>query len=359
MIKLKKSKLLHEDTMQIITRVKLIFLILIFLLMDQNLYSQNVSKTGTTAASFLEIGVGATANSMGGAFVGLANDASALYWNVGGITNLSRYEVILAHTEWIAETKFDYAGLIIPLGEFGNLGFSFTSLSMEDMKVTTVEQPDGTGENFSASDISVALSFARQFTDRFSIGITAKYIKQSIWHMSASAFAIDAGTLFRTDLLGGMTIGAVMTNFGTPMRLDGRDTRYFISVDPTKQGSNDQIPTNVEMDSWDLPLYFQIGVSTKAFQYEDYKLTLSADALVPNNDYQSLNVGAEFTFMELFSIRGGYNSLFLTDSEGGLSFGAGVNSHMLLSAALVRFDYAFRDFGRLKNVHTFSVGIKF
>jgi hypothetical protein len=42
-------------------------------------FPQNVSKTGTTAASFLEISVGAPAIGMGGAFVSLANDATALY----------------------------------------------------------------------------------------------------------------------------------------------------------------------------------------------------------------------------------------------------------------------------------------
>lgn len=358
---MKKSivfKSFQNDNTSNVTYAKTLLLILIFLLVNQT-FSQNVSKTGTTAAAFLEIGVGANANAMGGAFVGLANDASALYWNVGGIANLEQYEAILAHTDWIADTKFDYAGLVIPLGEFGSFGLSFTSLSMEDMKVRTVEQPNGTGENFSASDIAIALSFARKFTDRFSIGISAKYIKQTIWHMSSSAFAIDAGTVFKTDLLGGMTIGAVMSNFGTAMRLDGRDTRNFIRVDETKQGSNERIPTNIELDSWDLPLYFQIGVSTAAFQYDSYKLTVSADAIVPNNNYQSLNVGSEFSFMDFFSLRGGYNALFLKDTEGGLSFGASVNSKMLLSMAMVNFDYAFRDFGKLKNVHSFSVGIKF
>jgi hypothetical protein len=343
----------------IILRAKTFFLVLLFFLLNLNIFSQNVSKTGTTAASFLEIGVGGAANGMGGAFVGLANDASALYWNVGGIANLAQYEVILVHTNWIADTKYDYAGLIIPLGDFGNLGFSFTSLSMDDMKVRTVEQPEGTGENFSAGDIAVGISYARHLTDRFSVGITAKYIKQTIWHMNSSAFAIDAGTVFKTDLLGGLTIGAVMSNFGTPMRLEGRDSRYFIRIDETKQGSNERIPVNIELDSWELPLYFQIGVSTQAFDYDDYKLTISTDALVPNNDYQSLNVGAEFSFMDYFLIRGGYNSLFLKDAEGGLSFGAGVNSKMLLSTASVNFDYAYRDFGRLQNIHAFSIGIKF
>lgn len=342
-----------------ITQTKIFLIILTFLSVNQLLYSQNVSKTGTTAAAFLEIGAGAAANSMGGAFVGLANDASALYWNVGGLAALSQYEVILVHTFWIAETKFDYAGLVIPLGEVGNAGLSFTSLTMDDMKVRTVEQPDGTGENFSASDIALGLSFSRMFTDRFSIGITVKYIQQSIWHMSSSAFAIDAGTVFRTDFLGGLTIGAVISNFGTSMRLDGRDTRNFIRIDDSKQGSNERIPTNIELDSWDLPLYFQIGVSTQAFQYDSYKLIVNADAIVPNNDYQSMNAGAEFSFMDFFSLRGGYNSLFLKDAEGGLSFGAGVNSKFLSNTAIVKFDYAYRDFGKLKNVHSFSIGIKF
>jgi hypothetical protein len=359
MIKLKKLKLLHEDTMRNITRAKMFLFILILISVNQTILSQNVSKTGTTAASFLEIGVGARANAMGGAFVGLANNASSLYWNVGGIATLDKYEAILVHTAWIAETKFDFAGFVIPLGTFGNFGLSFTSLSMDDEKVRTVEQPDGTGENFSASDIAVAVSFSRKFTDRFSIGITAKYIKQSIWHMSSSAFAIDAGTLFRTDLLGGMTIGAVMSNFGTSMRLDGRDSRYFIRIDQTKQGSNERIPTNIELDSWDLPLTFQIGVSTNFVNSSDFKWTVALDALHPNNDYESVNTGTEVSYKEILFLRGGWQSLFLDKAEGGLSLGVGIASQELFGSTAIQFDYAFRDFGRLESVHSFSLGLKF
>ena len=58
-------------------------------------------------------------------------------------------------------------------------------------------------------------------------------------------------------------------------------------------------------------------------------------------------------------IRGGFNSLLLKDGEGGLTFGIGVNSKMLFSDALFQFDYAYRDFGRLENVHLFSIDFKF
>lgn len=321
--------------------------------------AQSVSKTGTTAATFLEIAVGASAVGMGGAFVGVADNAATLYWNVGGLANLEQNEAILVHTDWIAETSFDYAGLVIPLDEFGTIGLSFTSLSMDDMKVRTVEKPDGTGEYFSAGDIAVGLSYSRKLTDRFSIGLTVKYIQQNIWHMGASAFAIDAGTVFKTDLLGGMVIGASISNFGTAMRLDGRDTRQFIRVDDTKLGSNDQIPTNIELDEWELPLNIQLGVSTKPWETEDFSVTVAVDAIHPNNNYESINFGTEISYKDFLFIRGGYQSLFLKDAEGGLSFGMGVNSKMLFSQSFVNFDYAYRDFGRLENIHVFSLGIKF
>src|SRR3989304_5294119 len=337
--------------------IKIIIILLVpYCILGQ---SKNVSKVGTTAAAFLEIPVGASAVGLGGAFVSVANDASALYWNVGGISTLGKYGFQLAHMDWIADTKFNFAGLVIPLGDFGTLGFSFTSLTMADMMVRTVEKPEGTGEFFSAADIAIGLSYARNLSDRFSIGFTAKYVQEKIWHMVAEGWAIDAGTLFKKDILGGMIIGASISNFGTTMKLQGRDTRYFIRVDETKQGSNDRIPTNIELNSWDMPLLFRIGVSTNAIQDDTYRFTVAIDAIHPNNDYPNLNVGAEFGFMDFFILRGGYNALFLKDAEGGLSFGIGVNSKMLFSETIVQFDYAYRDFGRLQNVHMFSVEFKF
>lgn len=321
--------------------------------------SQNVSKSGTTAATFLEIGVGAQAVGMGGAYVSVVNNATALHWNPAGVALLEEMNIDVVHTNWIAETKFDFAGAVVPLGSVGTLGFSLTALSMGDMKVRTVEMPEGTGEYFSAGDLAAGISYARQLTERFAIGFTAKYIQQTIWHESASAFAVDVGTTFKTDLFGGMTIGASLSNFGTSMRMSGRDTREFIRLDPNKVGSNDQIPTNIELDSWDLPLLFQFGVSTRVFDNSRYRLTIAADALHPNDDYESLNIGTEFAYSDYLFLRAGYQSLFLDQAEGGMSFGLGVTSGDVLGSIGVRIDYAYQDKGRLQGVHVFSVGLRF
>jgi hypothetical protein len=320
----------------------------------------NNSKTGTAAATFLEIPVGARGIGMGSAFVSIANDVTALYWNAAGAARLELNETAISHASWIAGTEFDYAGLALPLGVFGTLGVSFTQLSMDDMKVRTVEQPEGTGEFFSAGDMAIGVTYARQLSDRFCIGITAKYIQQTIWHETASAMAIDVGTIFRTDLFGGMTIGATLSNFGTSMKLAGRDARKFISVDDTKMGSNNQIPTDIEFDSWALPLLFQFGVSATPWKDDDIAWTVAVDALHPSDDYESVNVGTELAYRNFLFLRGGYSSLWLDGAEGGLCLGVGLTSDLFTTESIrVRFDYAYRSMGLLENIQVITVGVQF
>jgi len=322
--------------------------------------SRNVAKTGTVAATFLEIPAGAAAVGMGTAFVSNASDASALYWNPAGAARFEKSEVLANHMSWIADTRFDFAALVLPLGEAGTVGVSFTSLGMEDMKVRTVDLPEGTGEYFSANDIAVGISYARKLSDRFSVGATVKYIQQSIWHETASAFALDIGTMFRTDLLGGMVIGASLSNFGTSLKLDGRDTRQFGRVDATILGSNDRIPSTIEMDSWDLPLLFQIGVSFNPVKEDVYRWTVAVDALHPNDNDESVNIGTELAYSEALFLRAGYSSIFLPWAEGGLSLGFGVTSALLFSSTTdVQLDYAYRDMGRLGGVNMISLGVRF
>jgi len=294
-----------------------------------------------------------------GAFVGTADDVTSLFWNTSGIARLDHYEVLFSHTNWIADMMFDFAGIAVPMGDFGTLGLSFTSLTMEDMQVRTIERPEGTGEFFSANSFAVGLHYARNLSDRFTIGVTTKYISESIWHMHAEAFAIDLGALFTTQFLNGLRIGAAITNFGTDMRLAGRDARTFHRIDQTKLGSNDRIPQEIEMDSWPLPLTLQFGLATEVFRSEMHMLTVSVDALYPSGNRESLNVGAEYGFQETLFVRGGYQSLFLVDGVGGLSAGAGILASLFGNGLKGRFDYGYMDFGRLKGIHTIAMSVHF
>jgi len=315
----------------------------------------DVSKVGITAAPFLEIGVGARAIGMGGAFVATANDASALYWNPAGIARSQQMQFLFMNTNWIADMKFNYAGITFPLGALGSMGAFLTTLNYGDMAVRTVDQPDGTGEIFSASDLAVGISYSRALTDRFSIGFNAKYIHQGIWHESANGMAVDLGTLFVTGL-NGLRIGASLLNFGSDMRMEGKDVLVFHDIDPYILGNNDRVPADLQTEKWPLPLIFQFGLAMDVVKNEMNLLTVAVDAVHPYDNTESLNLGAEYTFRNMFSLRAGFRDLFLRDGEQGPTFGIGFNNTFLGNLG-IRLDYAYADFGRLDNAQHLSLTI--
>ncbi len=327
--------------------------------------AQRVSKTGTTAADFLQIGVGAAPMALGGAYVARAADATALYWNPAGLGLMTSGEVLVSHSEWLASINFDYLGIVLPLGDAGTVGASITMLGVPEMMVRTEDRQEGTGELFDASDMAVGLSYGRRITDRFSVGATAKFIQQRIWHVSATGFAVDLGTRFQTDFFGGLVIGASLYNFGSDLSMGGRDLRTFTDPDPRRMGNNERIPANYEVDSWSLPLNFQIGVSMRPMDSQFHRLDVSIDALHPSSAYESVNMGVEYGYQQRVFLRAGYRSLFYdwslgadSDLEGGLSGGVGVHQP-LFYGGVARLDYAYRTAGRLGGVHIVGLAVTF
>ncbi len=319
--------------------------------------AQTVTKVGTTAAKFLSIPVGARAIGMGGAFVGVTSDASAMYWNVAGLTQLTESEASFSHTNWLADISFNYGAVSFPLGEIGIVGINFTSMSMAEMERTTETQPEGTGESFGAGSIAVGVSYARALADWFSIGGNVKYINEHIWNSSATGLALDIGTLFTTPFPG-LKFGAGISNFGAKMKIGGDDLLVQKDISPDA-GNNANVNANLTTESFDLPLILRIGLAYEPFNTETHQLILTMDATHPNDNSESLSFGAEYSlFQRLLSLRGGYRSLGYRDSEEEFTLGAGVQ-YEVSPGLVARADYAFEKFGRLKDVHTFSFGITF
>jgi len=333
----------------------ILFSLLVFTLVGYN-NAWSVTKTGTTAAPFLSIGVGARAIAMGGSFVSLANDATAMFWNPAGIARLPRNEVTFNHTNWIADINYNYVGAVFQFGEFGTIGANMTYLSMGEMERTTEQDPEGMGEKFSAGDFAVGLSYARNLTDRFSIGFNAKYIQEHIWHCKATGLAVDIGTLFTTQF-NGLRIGMSISNFGTKMQMMGSDLLVQKDISPIA-GNNPNINADLSTDKYDLPLLMRVGVSMDVLRNGDNWLTLSVSADHPNDNTECLNLGGEYCFNEFLFLRGGYKSLYTEDTEEGPTFGAGLKCR-IASGATIKADYAWESFGRFDNIQKLSLGISF
>lgn len=321
------------------------------------IYGQESSQVGTSMANFLKIGAGARATAFGDAYVAIASDASATYWNPGGLGFLSRTEALFQSTSWIAGTDLYFLSIGIPVGNWGVFGASVYSFTSGDIEETTLIQPEGTGRLVSASDIAIGVSYARQLTDRFSAGMTIKYIKEQLSRESASTVAFDVGSIFITNFLHEMRIGISMSNLGGKMRLDGPDLIRSHDLAPDLP-TNKYVDASLSTQDWDIPLTFWIGVATDMFKTDKSSLTIAA-AVNDSRDYDlRYNYGAEYGFevtkdQKVFA-RVGYKDNY---DEEGLTVGGGLS--ISLVGYKFRADYAYVDTGRLGNSHRYSLGIVF
>jgi hypothetical protein len=334
----------------------LILAAVVLLLLTVPLHAQKVSGVGTSSAAFLKIGVGARALGMGEAVSTQAEDITAMFWNPAGLAKLERMQILLNHYDYLADMKFEYAGFAIPVRNVGTFGIFFSYLGMPDIERTTITYPDGNGEMVSASSFAAGISFARSLTDRFSIGGSGKMIHESIWHSDASGLAMDVGVQYRT-FFKNLKIGMSISNFGSDMQIAGRDMLVQHDIDQTSAGNNGSINAQLSTDEFPLPILFRVGISANLAEdfigLKDHDLILALDAIHPSDNKEYINVGAEYTFKQLFSLRSGYRQLFLEDREGGLTFGMGLHAKVLNTDVV--FDYAMIDYGVLDKQNKFSL----
>lgn len=316
---------------------------------------QSLTKTGTTAAQFLKIGVGPRAIGMGGAFTATADDITSMYWNPGGLARTYASEAFFNHVSWFADIRFDYAGFSTQVPGLGTLGAFVSVVSMDEMEVRTIERPEGTGELFTAGALEVGLGYARNLTDDFAIGFNVKYVRENIWNETAAGVGVDIGTIYRIPILNEFRIAASISNFGSKMKMQGRDIIMINQIGP---GGGNLINTDLELGEYDLPLLFRVGVAVDAIKDETSRLTAAVDAVHPSDNTEYLNAGLEYGWNEILFARAGMKSLFERDTEQGLTLGVGVH-YRVLDAVKVKVDYAYQDFGRLNGVHYLSLGVVF
>ena len=317
-----------------------------------------LTNTGTTSASFLEVGIGARSMGMGGAYVAVAEGATAMYWNPAGLGRSTEASGVFEQVDWIADVSFNFMGALVPLANnMGTVGLFINAMTLPNQPVRTIQFPDGNGEEYNGTSLVMGLSYARMLTDRFSIGFNGKYISERIWHEQGSSLAFDVGTLYDTGIQG-LTIGACISNFGKGLKLTGSDLLIYHDSDPVHLGNNDKIIGELMTDEWPLPLNMQFGLSYAIDPSPTLGIRVTADALHPINNSESVNLGTEVKLFNMLFLRGGYHALFQTDTETGMTLGAGLN-YKLFGSSNIRVDYAFADMGRLGEISRFTLGLTF
>ncbi|MDH5185513.1 MAG: PorV/PorQ family protein [candidate division WOR-3 bacterium] len=283
---------------------------IIVLLIAVSTYAAN-PKIGTTSAQFLKIGVGRPTG-MGEAFVAVADDASAAYWNPGGLARLTTRQVILNHIDWIADVNHDFVTVALPL-KVGTVAFSVTALTMGGMNYTITDNPitparedTWAGPSFGATQFALGVSYSRMITDKLSFGITAKAISEQIWDNSASGIGMDLGLFYNTGFRS-LKLGAVISNFGSELSYTGRQLDF---ADTTQ---NTDPPASYKTTPSPLPTIFRFGIGYNLMEAERDYLLFAADLVHPSDINETVNFGLEYCTNHTLFLRAGY--ILNTDSE--------------------------------------------
>jgi type IX secretion system protein PorV len=293
--------------------------------------AQFFEKVGTFDGQFLKIPIGARATAMGGSFVAVADDASAVFWNPAGIARFSGNIVAVHHVEWVADINLTQGTYIFHLGFLpGMLALNARSLYMSNMERTTVYHPDGDGTKFDAGYSSFGLTYARSLTDKFSLGVTASLNHAGLDDLSSNAVSFDIGTLYDTGFRS-LKIGMEIANMGTQLSY----------IDPAKSSK--------------LPILFRVGAAINIMQSAEHQVMMTGEFSHPPDNKERLNAGGEYSFKNFFFLRGGYN--FGYDAET-FSAGVGVSFPTSLSSE-THFDYSYTDLSDLSGAHRFSLEIHF
>jgi hypothetical protein len=304
-------------------------------------------RVGTASGTFLEIGAGARGAAMSGAFASIADDATSTQWNPAGLIRVEERQVTFSLVEWPADIAYSYVCAAYPVQTLnGTLGFQFGTLGTE-MDETTEYFPEGTGRQFRFSDWVAGLSFAKRFTDKFSAGMTLKYVREElgteIGGPTMSSWLLDAGTWYDVGW-GTMRLGVALLNFGPELRPGGH-YRAARSGGPTGP---------IQYESYSPPTTFKAGIAVDPVRRDDWRLTTVLEMNHPADNVETLLLGGELWIRETLALRAGYDT-----NADELKFSAGAGIQGSFGPAEGTIDYAYTEGEYLGRIDRVSVGLRF
>jgi hypothetical protein len=336
---------------------------------------------GTTAAEFLLLGAGARGLALGGAYAALATDVSALYYNPAGTAQIERPGAMVTTYSYAVNTRYVWAGLALPMsGGARTVGLQIGSFGFSGQPVYTVENPNGDGTKYSVSQTFVGASYAQNFSDRFSAGLTFKGISDALGKTSANAFAVDFGTNFHAQAMNRpLRVSFVIQNLGSDLKHSGSALDQTVTRPPVPgqvDVPQEPQPAELQTKEWGLPVMFRVSASLDAYRNEQTRVTVLSEFTQPNNNRAGFAFGGEVQLSDLgktgISLAGRGSWTYQADNNldpgtsAGFTSTAGTNADGLAAGFGLAYqkpsfglglDYSYRSMGLLGGTNMFSFSV--
>jgi hypothetical protein len=204
--------------------------------------------------------------------------------------------------------------------------------------------------------VALGLGYGKQITSRFAAGLQANYLTERIWNTSVTALTFNFGTAYRLNDAGAL-LGFCMTNLGTRHRYSGQGLSIQYNPDPDTFGNNSALPAEQATDLFPVSGLFRLGLSMPVNLSPNNSLLLLVEGLHPNDNSESANLGIEWKLARILALRGGYQTLFQTDSQLGWTFGFGIEGG--LGNNRYHLDYGWAGHDYLDDTHRLTMVIVF
>ena len=317
----------------------------IFVLVSMTFSTEN-KKLGQTGFQFLSVTSDARSGGMADAMTTIHDKSTSLFSNPAGLSKQTElFDINFSSNEWIAGIKHDAFSLSYSPsnGQLGVFGFSLLNVDYGELQGTMVwDNSQGFIDTkiFKPSAFAMGLGYGRALSENFSVGGQLKkafqYLGDNVVPVSDTSKVVESNVS-----------NAVAFDFGTIYVTDWNDFTFGMSV------RNFSDEAQYAYDGFQLPLTFRIGCSINIVKLipsfsESHSLLLAIDALHPRSYEQRINVGLEYSFMNIISTRIGYLHNY---DERDFTFGAGVKLGMF------KINYALTPFGVFDTVSRVSIGI--
>lgn len=306
-------------------------------------FGESGNRTGTSGATELLIPIGTRDIALGGSTIAATRGVDALFWNPAGSVKMNADVLLSAsHMSYLADLGVASGAVAAAIDGFGVLAVQVKALTTDPIPVTTVDYPDGTGATFRPLFLTAGLTFARQLTDRISVGGTATYISEKMAEVQASGVGFTVGLIY-DDLagIGGLGLGVVVRNIGPQMKFEGPGLN--IKATPSSLERSEYYYT-VDAAGFELPTTFELGLSFSTAIDDDHSFLLATSFQDNNFGDNSYRFGLEYGYRGLLFLRGGYElsppQTSARENIFGPAFGAGVSTEA--GGMNLTFDYAYR-----------------
>jgi len=355
------------------------------LLLAHNMFAGNPDRSGGAGATQLLINPYAKSAGMLGANAATLIGADAMHFNVGGLGFVKGYEFMASSVTYLQGTGvyLNNATLAIPIGDEGDnvLGLSFTGMQFGDITIRTETQPDGTLGTYTPQFMNLGFAYSRKFSNSISTGVVLRYFSEGLSNVTASGLAVDMGVMYQTALNPKNKIKKEDFRFGMSVRNLGPDAGYSgsgLSLKVLNPVNNAGRTAYFGAEKFNLPALVNIslGYDIRLDKNKDtyfHRLTACGNFNYNAFSQNVVSIGAEYSFKELFMVRGGYmflerngsnylglygfdlTSTRFSDNPMVMAFSGGCSVSMPITATGMKlgFDYSYAPtqiFGGIHNV---------